>query len=478
MRKIDKLARSKEVLKKKAENDLLFFIESFIWIDNPVKGRIRFKPYPYQVQLITKDLTQHQHNVINKGRQLGLSTILAAYILWIMTFKSSKNIVVASPSLRVSKNMVKKIRRMHKDLPSWIRQKEAYNNLTELSYDNGSSVLAISGAAEALRSEALSELIIDEAAFVEGADEMFAAALPTLSTGGSSKIFSTPNGASGMFYELVEKARKPGSIFNLTEIDWTVHPDRDQVWRDQQDELLGERKARQENDLVFLGSGNQYFSGDLLDKVTRGILSPIKIEEDLMKIYEKPLPNAYYHISVDVSRGDGEDYSYINVLKLIGNTREQVAGIKLKIATYKLTDMVVKYAMYYNMATVIVDVTGLGYGVGTNLRDVSKYPNLVTFKSNPGLILDRRSRPQSLDRLSEGLEKGTFIIRDGDFIDESKQFIWRQNKPQAAYGANDDAVMGIAIGAYDGFRIEDFRKVQSRLKINRNKLIIRRGSYR
>ena len=154
MRKIDRLAYSKELLKEKSANDLLFFIESFIWIDNPVKGRIRFKPYPYQVKLITQDLTQHQHNVINKGRQLGLSTILAAYILWIMTFKESKNIVVASPSLRVSKNMVKKIRRMHKDLPSWIRQKEAYNNLTELTYENGSSVLAISGAAEALRSEA------------------------------------------------------------------------------------------------------------------------------------------------------------------------------------------------------------------------------------------------------------------------------------------------------------------------------------
>ena len=143
---------------------------------------------------------KHDYNIVLKARQLGLSTLTAGYSLWMMLFHEDKNILVIATKQEVAKNLVTKVRVMHKELPKWLKQGCAEDNKLSLRYNNGSQIKAISSTGEAGRSEALSLLIIDEAAFIKNIDEIWTAAQSTLSTGGKCIALSTPNGMGCLLY--------------------------------------------------------------------------------------------------------------------------------------------------------------------------------------------------------------------------------------------------------------------------------------
>ena len=116
---------------------------------------------------IISDLVDNDYNIILKARQLGISTLTAGYALWMMTFQSDKNILVIATKQDTAKNLVTKVRVMHANLPSWLKQSCVEDNKLSLRYKNGSQIKAISSKEEAGRSEALSLLILDEAAFID-----------------------------------------------------------------------------------------------------------------------------------------------------------------------------------------------------------------------------------------------------------------------------------------------------------------------
>ena len=89
-----------EILKEvvKAGKDPVYFTINYCRISHPQKGSIPFKAYDYQQQLL-KDYTDYRFNIILKARQLGISTITAAYIAWLMLFHRDKNILVVATKL-------------------------------------------------------------------------------------------------------------------------------------------------------------------------------------------------------------------------------------------------------------------------------------------------------------------------------------------------------------------------------------------
>jgi intein/homing endonuclease len=111
---------------------------------------------------------------------------------------------------------------------------------------NGSQIKAVSAATDAARSEAVSLLIIDEAAFIDNIETIFTAAQQTLATGGGCIALSTPNGMGNWFHQTYTKAQKKENSFLPISLPWTVHPERTQEWRNQQDLDLGIRNAAQE----------------------------------------------------------------------------------------------------------------------------------------------------------------------------------------------------------------------------------------
>src|SRR5210317_2610767 len=173
--------------------DPVYFFKKYCYIQHPHRGKILFNLYPFQEDLMSS-VNDNRFNVILKSRQLGISTLSAGYSLWLMLFHEDKNILVIATKQEVAKNLVTKVRYMHENLPSWLRGDTEEDNKLSLRLGNGSTIKATSASGDAGRSEALSMLIIDEAAFIKGIDSIWASAQSTLSTGGKAIVLSTPNG--------------------------------------------------------------------------------------------------------------------------------------------------------------------------------------------------------------------------------------------------------------------------------------------
>jgi hypothetical protein len=140
---------------------------------------------------------------------------------------------------------------MHELLPTWLKGGSLEDNKLSLRLKNGSQIKAIASSPDAGRSEALSLLIFDEAAFIDDIDDIWASAQSTLSTGGSCIALSTPNGVGNWFHKTWVGAEESINPFIPIKLHWTVHPERDQDWRDQQTELLGVKIAAQECDCLW-----------------------------------------------------------------------------------------------------------------------------------------------------------------------------------------------------------------------------------
>ncbi|KKK97350.1 hypothetical protein LCGC14_2653620, partial [marine sediment metagenome] len=95
---------------------------------------------------------------------------------------------------------------MYQALPAWLKVEATEDNKLSLVLANGSQVKAVSSSPTAGRSEALTLLVLDEAAFIDKIDDIWAAAQPALSTGGDVVVLSTPNGIGNWFHELWQKA--------------------------------------------------------------------------------------------------------------------------------------------------------------------------------------------------------------------------------------------------------------------------------
>ena len=151
----------------KCAQDPAHFMKKYCNIQHPQRGRVIFNLYPFQDKVLHL-WRDNPYSIVLKSRQLGISTLAAGYSLWLMLFHKDKNVLCIATKQETAKNMVTKVKFMFDNLPSWLKIEAEENNKLTLRLSNGSQVKAVSAAGDAGRSEAVSLLIIDEAAFIDG----------------------------------------------------------------------------------------------------------------------------------------------------------------------------------------------------------------------------------------------------------------------------------------------------------------------
>jgi hypothetical protein len=444
-------------------------MKKYCMIQHPIRGKIPFELYDFQEKSV-KEFKDNRFNIILKSRQLGISTLTAGYSLWMMTFFQDKNILVIATKQEVAKNLVTKVRVMHANLPSWLKQRCVEDNKLNLRYMNGSQIKAVSSGPEAARSEALSLLILDEAAFIDKIDEIWTASQQTLTTGGSCIALSTPNGVGNWFHKTWIEAEEARGMFNPIKLHWSVHPDRNQEWRDEQDTLLGPSSAAQECDCDFLTSGTGVIDPIVLEKLRKNnCIEPVEKRgiDGNMWVWEQPNYNKDYIVCADVGRGDSADYSAFHVIEL--ETLTQVAEYKGRINTKDFGNMLVSVATEYNDALLIVENNNIGWATIQQIID-RDYPNLfytskdlqyvdvqhqITNKHYreekkmvAGFSTTSKTRPLIISKLEEFFREESIVVRSNRLIDELLTFVYINNRAQAMTGYNDDLVMSFAIGLW------------------------------
>ena len=449
--------------------DPVFFMRNYCYIQHPKRGKIKFNLYKFQETSLT-ELRDNRYNVILKSRQLGISTLSAGYALWCMLFKDDFNVLVIATTQEVAKNLVNKVQVMNEMLPSWLRTEITSNNKLSLKFKNGSQVKAISSASTGARSEALSLLIIDEAAFIRNIEEIWIASQATLSTGGGAIVLSTPNGVGNWFHQTWADAESGINGFNTIKLHWNVHPERDQAWRDDQTKLLGERGAAQECDCDFISSGHTVIEGNILMDYQNLCEEPIERRgyDGAYWIWEYPDYAKDYVVVADVARGDGADWSTFQVIEIESIT--QVAEYKGKISPNEFGNMLVAVASEWNTALLAIENANIGWAAIQPALDRG-YPNLhytykddgyvdaaVQLKKNydtqdkskmvPGVTTSSRTRPLMISALEMYMREGSPKIRSKRLIQELFVFIWLNGKAQSQQGYNDDLVMAYCIALW------------------------------
>ena len=188
------LTREELEILAKVPNDVFLF-SLFCYVIHPVRGKVRFELYPYQKSVLYQ-FVKERFNILLKFRQAGITELISMYCLWLAMYHPNKKINLISIKDTTAKKVLKKIKFMYKNLP-WYLQTPIINgragefgSASMIEFDNGSFIESIPTSSEAGRSESLSLLVIDEAAIVRWAAQIWAAAFPTLSCSvGSTPVF-------------------------------------------------------------------------------------------------------------------------------------------------------------------------------------------------------------------------------------------------------------------------------------------------
>ena len=171
-----------------------FFFSTFCYVINPVLGMVKFLLYPFQKAVLYQFML-NRFNIILKFRQAGITELISLYCLWLAMYHPNKKINIISIKDTVAKKVLKKIKFMYKNLPSYLQEPiingraGEFGSVSTIEFANGSVIESIPTSDQAGRSESLSLLVIDEAAIVR-----WASTIPTLSTGGAAIVNSCITG--------------------------------------------------------------------------------------------------------------------------------------------------------------------------------------------------------------------------------------------------------------------------------------------
>lgn len=454
-----------------------FLFALFIYVVHPIRGKVNFHLYPYQKSVLYQFLN-NRFNIILKFRQAGITELISMYCLWLAMYHPHKNIVIISIKDRVAKKVLKKIKYMYKNLPDYLKvpitngRAGDYGTTSEMQFSNGSLISSIPTTEEAGRSEAVTLLVIDEAAIVKWANQIWAAAFPTLSTGGSAIVNSTPYGVGNWYHQTWVDAISGGNEFNAIRLRWDMHPERDMKWYTEMANSLGPRRTAQEVDGDFLTSGHSVFDLISIKAIEDEILGQKVIEQRFngqLKIFEKPITGKHYFIGADVATGRAQDYSAFSIMDRDG---DEVGCFKGKISTRKLSELLNEWGRKYNNALVAPESNDIGLAVTSDLQEMG-YPNLYystkilrkkgknkpETEDIPGWLTTSKNRPVIIDELEQDVREDNVLIRDPFFVQEAYTFIYdasnrpvalgkhRKNKDSDEEGLTytDDAIMAKAI---------------------------------
>lgn len=452
----------------------IFYFATFARIIHPIRGNIPFDLYPFQKRALW-EFINNRFNIVLKARQMGLTEVIALYVLWIALFNINKNIVIISLKDRVAKRVLRRIKHMYKHLPPVLQtpiingRRGEYGTASEIEFSNGSIITSIPTTEDAGRSEAVSLMVMDEIAIMQYAEVIWTAAAPTLFTGGSAILNSTPYGIGNFYHSTWVDGLTASNNFNNIQIPWHLHPDRDESWYLQTRSVLGSRRTAQEVDCDFLSSGSNVFDPMDIKAMQDSLPDYPVIDTDLkgnLLVFEHPKKGTEYFLGGDVSTGRAKDYSTFSIVDKQG---DQKACYKGRIPTNRFRNLVGEWGSKYNQALVGIEGNDIGEAVVMGLEEQC-YPNLYytirllkergetehKTEKIPGWYTTSKNRPIIIDGLERDIREENITIKNPFFISEAYTFIYDEsNRPVAmkkgeyiGEGSNtytDDAIIGECI---------------------------------
>ena len=360
----------------KCREDIHYFSENYFTILRPGKGKELIKLYDPQIRILDK-MINDRFFVLLASRQVGKSTLMTIYLLWLAIFFGDERILLVANKEATAIEIFSRIRMAYELLPNWLKSpvSESYGK-TSMDLENGSRISISTTTGTAARGQAVSCLVIDECAFVEEhlLDPFWASVFPIVSASDDSKVFmcSTPNGTGNLFHTTYTGAVEGKNGWAHDRILWHEIPGRTEEWADKiRAGLASAEKFAQEYDCEFINTGTSSLNENLYRELKKLTHAPIEtLMDGKYNIWEYPDADKLYIAGVDVGDGVGGDHSVIKI--------------------FDATDLreIIEVAEYYDNTTPVAEFSNIVY-------------DIMRHWGNPVLSIERNNQGgQVVDRLS------------------------------------------------------------------------------
>ena len=438
----------------KSVNNPIYFINNYCKIVHIDTGIVPFKLYPYQEKII-----KHFHGIDDEGithpdwrfsltltgRQMGKTSVSAAYILWYCIANEAKTSFILGNKAALAREILDRIKLMYELLPTWLKPGVVEWNKGRVKFDNGCQIIAGATSASACRGYSVSLLYLDELSFVQRnvIEEFWNSTYPTISSGKESRVIisTTPNGLD-FFYKLWVDSLEGRSEFRNLKFTWQDHPHRDQEWYETQIKNLGDDAFMQEFNAEFLGSSYTLIDGRKL--ATIPFINSI-FNKDNLEIFCQPEKDRSYAITVDVSRGRHMDYSAFSVIDVTQMPYKVVAIYKdNSISPLEFPHLIYNVARQYNKAFILIEINDLGEQVSNIIWNDYEYENMYFTKGNelstirgyPGIRTTAKVKSIGCSILKELIEHDQLIVNSHKIVEELGGFVLHKK----SYAAQDKVV--------------------------------------
>ena len=438
---------------KKCMDDPVYFSENYVKVIALDQGLVSFNLYPYQKQMF-KHFEENRFNVVLACRQSGKSISACAYLLWYTLFHSEKTVAILANKGATAREMLSRITLMLENIPFFLQPGSKALNKGSLEFSNNSRIIAAATSGSSIRGMSVNLLYLDEFAFVERAAEFYTSTYPVVSAGKDTKVIitSTANGIGNQFHKIWEGAVQGVNEFQSFRVDWFDVPGRDDEWKKQTVSNTSQLQFDQEFGNTFFGTGDTLVNAETLLGFRAGRYKRL-LEGGLLKVYEEVQKGHEYIMTVDVSKGRGQDYSTFNLIDISVRPFAQVAVYRNNtISPILFPNIIYKYAKVYNDAYVVIEANDQGSVVCNGLYHDLEYENMhveSAIKANAlGIEINRKTKRLGCSAIKDILENHKLNIVDEQTILEISTFEARGQSYEASNGNHDDLMMNLVMFGY------------------------------
>jgi hypothetical protein len=447
---------------QKCSENPVYFMEEYIKVVSLDDGLVPFKMYPFQ-QHIVNTIHDNRFTICKLPRQSGKSTTTISYLLHYALFNPNSNIAILANKSSTARDILGRLQLAYENLPKWLQQGVINWNKGNIELENKSAIVAAATSSSAIRGGSYNIIFLDEFAFVPAniAEMFFSAVYPTISSGQKTKmiIVSTPYGMN-QFYKLWKDAEEGRNDYVPIEVHWSEVPGRDEAWKEATIRNTSAEQFQQEFECEFLGSVNTLISPA---KIKNMAFTTPKTSSAGLDVYEDPIKDKTYVITVDVARGVLKDYSAFVVLDVSQMPYRVVAKYKNNdIKPLVFPSIIERVGKAYNKAHVLVETNDLGQQIAEALNFELEYDNLLmtTNRGRAGQILGamfsgrgsgfgvkmtKQIKKIGCANIKTLIESDKVQITDFNIIEEMSTFVRRGQSWQADEGNNDDLMMCLVI---------------------------------
>ncbi len=439
-------------------------------------------------------------DVVLKPRQIGMTTLEQARDVYLFLTKPGARVVTTCQSMQDEtplRLLAANYRLMFQSLREiGVRLDLTTENTAEwviAARDSSLRIIQAGASQEAAskkgRAGTITRLHLTETAFYEYAGDTLNAlfeCVPGVEYGTEIVNESTPNGASGVYYEQFMAAVKGDNGYAAHFFPWFMQTEYRSMlkagehvepetareielverhgvspeqlkWYREKVRLKGQHLTDQEyptdSNTCFLVTGRTFFDNLVTEALLSHAREPAATEivgrggaRGTLRVWSAPARGVTYVMAIDPSEGTGGDPGAIVIYER--KTGRHVASVHGQFPTWELARVAADVGRRFNEALLVVERNNHGHAVLQALDREYTYPNIyVGTDKKPGWSTSSVTRASALDALEDAHRNGEWSTDDPELLQEMRRFlINKHGKAEAAAGAHDDLVMAAAIG--------------------------------